>query len=313
MEENGGKKALAKKLGNKMAGRKNGMVYGLPLTSTFDLDFQAAVPSYHHCCTMFRPTIIFSHRGNALFRPSKAQGVSVSVARSVTNFRPSCSTSKAAMLQPPPSSPTTLASTYCRGPTVIGILSSSLAYSTITMTTLTLCDSNKNNKDKDSINNDEDFISKIKSKLESQNFSLDNLPPIDNETLTSIASSLGTQISSAVSTGIPTDVSYGFFAGYLSGLALKKIGKVASLTLGITFLGLQSLAYAGYIDVHHDKLQKQVEEMLDRNKDGVVDSDDLRSVIEEVRKVAGFGLEDTNLVAKTGGFGLGFWGGLRSG
>ncbi len=184
------------------------------------------------------------------------------------------------------------------------------------MTTLALCDNdNNNNKDNNSNNNnDDDFISKIKSKFESQNFSLENLPlPLDNETLASIASSLGTQISSAVSTGIPTDVSYGFFAGYLSGLALKKIGKVASLTLGITFLGLQSLAYAGYIDVHHDKLQKQVEEMLDRNKDGVVDSDDLRSVIEEVRKVAGFGLEDTNLVAKTGGFGLGFWGGLRSG
>ena len=85
-------------------------------------------------------------------------------------------------------------------------------------------------------------------------------------------------------------------------------------TLGLSFLALQSLAYSGYIDVHHEKLQKQLEEMLDRNKDGVVDGEDIRSVVEEVRKVAGFGLEDnTNLVAKTGGFGLGFWGGLRSG
>ena len=231
------------------------------------------------------------------------------------------STSRGAMLLQPTttSSPPVSTSLFYRGQsatastTVISFIAS-LAYPTITITTLALCD--KKNDTNNNNNDDEDFISKIRSKLESQSFSLNNIPkiPIDNETLNSIASSLGTQISSAISTGIPTDLSYGFFAGYLSGFALKKIGKVASITLGLSFLALQSLAYSGYIDVHHEKLQKQLEEMLDRNKDGVVDGEDIRSVVEEVRKVAGFGLEDnTNLMAKTGGFGLGFWGGLRSG
>jgi len=70
--------------------------------------------------------------------------------------------------------------------------------------------------------------------------------------------------------------------------------------------------------VHHEKLQEEVEGLLDRNQDGVVDAEDLRRVLGDVKKVAGFGLEDNDnndakLMASGGGFGLGFWGGLRSG
>ena len=169
---------------------------------------------------------------------------------------------------------------------------------------MTLCD-NKN-----SGGDDEDIISKIRSKIESQSF-----PDLqNNDTLNSIATTIGSEISTAISSGIPTDLSYGFFAGYFSGLALKKVGRVASVTLGMSFLALQTLAYHGYIDVHHEKIQKQVEELLDRNNDGVVDGEDLKSLVEEVKKVAGFGLEDNKqLMASGGGFGMGFLGGLRSG
>ena len=121
-------------------------------------------------------------------------------------------------------------------------------------------------------------------------------------------------------------LSYGFFAGYLSGLALKKFGRIASLTLGMGFVMLQTLAYHGYIDVNHEKVARQVEEILDRNGDGVVDSEDIKSVVEELRKVVGFGILDDDeedsekegngkikAIAGGGGFGLGFLGGLRSG
>ena len=200
--------------------------------------------------------------------------------------------------------------------TILGVLTS-LAYTTATTTSIALCENKKD--DNNSNNDDQDFISKIKSKLESQSFDdLTNNIQIDNETLNSILTSLGTQISKSLSSGIPTDISYGFIAGYFSGLALKKIGKVASITLGMSFMALQTLAYSGYIDVHHDKLQKQVESILDRNNDGVVDGEDVKSILEEVRKVAGFGLEedggnDKKLLASGGGFGMGFYGGLRSG
>ncbi|KAL7524193.1 hypothetical protein ACHAWF_000853 [Thalassiosira exigua] len=173
--------------------------------------------------------------------------------------------------------------------------------------TVALCDDKNEGK-----GNDEDFISKIRSKMESQSFEMPDLS--SNDTVNAIATSLGSQISLVISSGIPTDISYGFFAGYFSGLALKKMGKIASVTLGASFLALQTLAYHGYVDVHHEKLQKKVEELLDRNNDGVVDGEDLMGALEEVKKVAGFGLGDNkSLAASGGGFGLGFWGGLRSG
>ena len=246
-----------------------------------------------HRCRIFKSA---TPRGNLLLRSFQEQGT----VRPVTPFHQSCASfSKASTSLPKPKS----AACFFPSATTTAIsLLATLANPTATMTLLALCDSESNN------NNDDDFIAKIRSKLESQSFSF----PSEDETLNSIAASLGSQVSSAIATGVPTDLSYGFLAGYLSGLALKKVGKVASIALGCSFLALQSLAYAGYIDVHHDKLQKQVEEMLDRNNDGVVDCTDLRSVLEDVRKVAGFGLEDKSLVASTGGFGLGFWGGLRS-
>ena len=189
-----------------------------------------------------------------------------------------------------------------RSSIVFGVLTS------LGSSTIALCENN-NQKNSNNNNDDQDFIAKIKSKLE--DFHID-----DNATLNSIATSLGGQISNALASGIPTDISYGFFAGYFSGLALKKMGKIASITLGASFLALQTLAYNGYIDVHHEKLQKQVEGMLDRNNDGVVDSEDLKGMLDDVKKVAGFKLDDSTnkkLYASGGGFTMGFYGGLRSG
>lgn len=180
---------------------------------------------------------------------------------------------------------------------------SSALYSTaltVTTSTIALCDNDgsKNNDD------DQDFISKIKSKLESSELPIDDL-----------LSTLGSSAQSIFDSGIPTNLSYGFFAGYISGLALKKLGRIASVSLGMAFLGLQSLAYAGYIDVNHQKIAGEVEKILDRNQDGKVDVEDVKNVIEEVRKVAEYGLGsgEGGLAVSGGGFGLGFYGGLRSG
>lgn len=164
---------------------------------------------------------------------------------------------------------------------------------------------------------DDDLVARIKSKMASA--SLDAAGALGGSVaLDAAAAALGRRVSDAVASGVPTDVSYGFFAGYFSGLALKKVGRLASVTLGAGFLALQTLAYYGYIDVHHEKLQKQVEGILDRNNDGVVDADDLKAVLLDAKRVAGFGLENDEgnnkkLIASGGGFGMGFWGGLRSG
>lgn len=244
-----------------------------------------------------RSAMVTCRNLNLLLRPRIVLGA----ARSNTQFRPSSSRTVALHQSK---------SSWQIRPTAMGILTS-LAYSSLSITTTTaLCDTSGNSNTNNDGGDDQDFISKIRSILDSQSFPLDLE---NNQALNSILSSMGGQVSTAISSGIPTDLSYGFFAGYFSGLALKKIGKVASITLGISFLALQTLAYNGYIEVHHEKLQKEVEQLFDRNGDGVVDGQDIKSALEEVRKVAGFGLEDKNLVASGGGFGMGFWGGLRSG
>lgn len=177
------------------------------------------------------------------------------------------------------------------------------------------CDKNNSPKSDD----DNDFIAKIKAKISAQTITI----PFSADDLLATAAS---QAQLALDSGIPTNLSYGFFAGYLSGFALKKIGKVASLTFGVGFVLLQTLAYQGYIDVNHEELARKVEGVLDRNGDGKVDGEDLRKVLEEVRGVVGFGIEESGegggdngvkeqakAVAGGGGFGLGFLGGLRSG
>ena len=201
---------------------------------------------------------------------------------------------------------------------MIGIATSltSFACSSAIAGAVTFCQSEDDNNDN---NQDQDIISKIKSKLESASFPTSLPTTLDDDTINSILTTIGAKTQSAINSGIPSNLSYGFLMGYLSGLALKKIGKVASIGLGLSFIALQSLAYAGYIDVHHEKLEKEVyDKLLDRNKDGKVDSEDLKSIVEEVKKVVGYGLlegEDDHVkaIAGGGGFGLGFLGGLRSG
>lgn len=200
------------------------------------------------------------------------------------------------------------------------------AASAATYETPALCSNNKDDTRSNS-NDDEDFISKVKAKINSQSIAelSSSLPA--NMNMDELLSTIGSQAQLALNSGIPTNLSYGFFAGYLSGFALKKIGRAASLTFGVGFVILQTLAYQGYVDVNHDKLAKQIEGVLDRNGDGVVDGEDLKSVVDELRRVVGFGIEagkeeggedgrnddQVKALAGGGGFGMGFLGGLRSG
>lgn len=129
----------------------------------------------------------------------------------------------------------------------------------------------------------------------------------ENIDFNKLGQDLGNKVNEAIATGIPTEISYGFVCGFSSGFALKKIGKAASIVFGLGFVTLQSLSYAGYVDVNHAALQKNVENALDLNKDGFVDAKDVAQLKEKVMEVLQFGM--------TGGagFGAGFVGGFRSG
>lgn len=70
---------------------------------------------------------------------------------------------------------------------------------------------------------------------------------------------------------------------------------------------LQALAYNGYITVDHVKIKKSMEEYLDLNKDGKVNSKDTAIAAQKMMHILQY-----NLPAGTG-FGAGFIGGIRSG
>jgi uncharacterized membrane protein (Fun14 family) len=62
---------------------------------------------------------------------------------------------------------------------------------------------------------------------------------------------------------ILSKLSFGMFAGYTSGYATKKIGKVAAVLVGVGFIFLQSLAAAGYIEIDWLKVQDTAVKRMD--------------------------------------------------
>ena len=144
-----------------------------------------------------------------------------------------------------------------------------------------------------------------------------SVPNINEMNIDDYATAIGSRLSHALASGIPANLSYGFVAGYASGYALKKIGRVAAVVLGTAFVGMQTLAASGYVTVDHAKIRHRLEDLMDRNKDGNVNASDLKDVVESAKKVAGFGIieegSEVGLGASAAGFGTGFYGGLRSG
>ena len=57
-------------------------------------------------------------------------------------------------------------------------------------------------------------------------------------------------------------ITFGGLAGFFAGYALKKIGKLAALILGLFFIGLQVLAYYGYIQIDWTRIQASVDPLL---------------------------------------------------
>ncbi len=52
---------------------------------------------------------------------------------------------------------------------------------------------------------------------------------------------------------------FGGVAGLVAGYALKKVGKVLAVVLGLFFLGLQLLAWSGYVSIDWGRVQADAE------------------------------------------------------
>ena len=56
---------------------------------------------------------------------------------------------------------------------------------------------------------------------------------------------------------------FGAVAGFIAGYALKKVGKLLAIALGILFVALQLLAWSGFISVDWGVVQRQVDPLLE--------------------------------------------------
>ena len=61
-------------------------------------------------------------------------------------------------------------------------------------------------------------------------------------------------------------ITFGGLAGFVAGYALKKVGKVAALVLGLFLVGLQLLAYYGYVTVDWTRIQQSVDPLLGKDQ-----------------------------------------------
>ena len=58
-------------------------------------------------------------------------------------------------------------------------------------------------------------------------------------------------------------LSFGAIAGFVAGYALKKVGKVLAIALGLLFVILQILAYYGFVTINWLEVQNRVNPVLE--------------------------------------------------
>lgn len=58
-------------------------------------------------------------------------------------------------------------------------------------------------------------------------------------------------------------LSFGAVAGFAAGYALKKLGKLVAVTLGLIFVILQVLAYVGFVNINWGEIERQVDPLLE--------------------------------------------------
>jgi len=157
---------------------------------------------------------------------------------------------------------------------------------------------NDNRKDHDKTSKD-DFFNTFHNTLK------DNKVPMADE-LTSIVRNLAGSTKATVESGVPFQVGYGFMMGYSAGFCVKKVSKVLSFAVGAAFILVQSLSFAGYIDVNYGQIEDDVKTILDLNHDGKVDIEDVNVAFSKYKDILSWGMPSG------GGFSAGLALGLRA-
>lgn len=92
----------------------------------------------------------------------------------------------------------------------------------------------------------------------------------------------------------------GGFMGFLSGYALKYVGKLAAIVVGTGFVALQVAQYKGLIDIDFGVVEAEVTKVLDADGDGELTSKDLVIWWRQLKGIL------THSLPSTSGFSAGF-------
>lgn len=65
-------------------------------------------------------------------------------------------------------------------------------------------------------------------------------------------------------------LTFGAIAGFAAGYALKKVGKLLALALGLLFIAVQILAYYSFVTVDWIEIQRRVDPLLESESLGVM-------------------------------------------
>lgn len=100
-------------------------------------------------------------------------------------------------------------------------------------------------------------------------------------------------------------VGFSGVVGVCAGAAAKNVGRSVAVGVGVCVVGVQALAYLGWIDVHWGRVEDAARRTADLTGDGVVDENDAVEAWRRLRKVLTFGM------ASAAGFSAGVVLGLK--
>ena len=104
----------------------------------------------------------------------------------------------------------------------------------------------------------------------------------------------------------------GVVPGFCAGFALRKVGNIATFMVGGVFFMFQLAAYKGYVTIHWEEVEKDLNSILDYNRDGNVDGTEAGTISEDkVHEVVNMLTHNTK--GTLGGFAGGFFMGWRAG
>ena len=104
---------------------------------------------------------------------------------------------------------------------------------------------------------------------------------------------------------------FGVLPGFCAGFALRKVGNIAVAGVGAVFFMFQAAAYQGYVTIHWDAIERDLNRLLDLNGDGALNSGDEAAAQEKLHEVVGMLTHNTSTAM--GGFTVGFFAGWRTG